>query len=190
MPGQTWIQKRVKAALRGDSIAYGEIIHEFQSGLRGYIAMLGAPPGAVEVIAQDTFVSAYRKLDMFGTDRSFSEWLRGIARNLTQQWRSRRRREDGAGKDRIMDRLMSTEVREAALQEEDAYRTSHLRRCLDKLPGRTRHILDLRYSARKKSEEIASELGIEAPAVRVSLCRIRLKLRDCVDKVAVSQETG
>lgn len=184
MSDQAWMRKNIRAALRGDSAAYGELIRRHQSGLRGYIAMLGTPSHAVEDIAQDTFVVAYKKLAVFEHDRPFAAWLRGIALNLTREWCSKRERCVGAGSDRLMDHLMTEEIRDAALQEEEDYATSHLRQCLEKLPERSRKMVDLKYTARKACTEIAAELGLETAAVQMGLCRIRLRLRDCIDKLA------
>jgi len=189
MGGDAWIRKRIKAALRGDISAYGDLVHLSQSGLRGFIAMLGTPPHAVENIAADTFVLAYKKLNMYDPDRSFSDWLRGIARNVVEQWREKRRPGTANG-ERIAAHLMSGEIRDVVLKEEEKYRTGNLCRCLDKLPARSRRMLDLKYSDRKTSSEIAGELELETAAARLALFRVRLKLRDCIDKLAVAQEAG
>ena len=188
MPDQASVRERVEAALRGDPAAYRALISEFQSGLRGFIAMLGTPPHVVEEIAQETFVLAYKRLRVFEPTRPFGGWLRGIARNLLRQWRDKRGRDGTVAPDCIIDHLMSEEIRNTALKEEEAFRTEHLRDCVNKLPERSRRMLDLKYSARKKSAAIAGELGVDEAVVRLTLCRIRLKLRDCVDKRAAARE--
>jgi len=49
-----------------------------QSGLRGFIRMLGVRPESVDDIAQETFVVAYKKLAMFERGTNFGAWLRTI----------------------------------------------------------------------------------------------------------------
>ena len=61
-----------------------EQVENEQSGLKGFIRMLGVRPESVDDIAQETFVVAYKKLTMFERGTNFGAWLRTIARNLVR----------------------------------------------------------------------------------------------------------
>ena len=180
MCDKQWVQGRVAATLKGDTEAYGELVRAFQSSLRGFVAMLGVPAYAIEELAQETFVTAFHRLDTFQADRSFGPWLRGIARNRVRQWRDRNSRELSVGHGEIMDFLMSENLPYGVRDSDTLDRTPYLLKCLEKLPEHSRHLVDLKYFTRMKSREIADQLGMEAAAVRMALYRIRGKLRDCI----------
>lgn len=55
-----------------------------------------------------------------------------------------------------------------------------LERCLEKLPPRSRRLLDLRYAEDVSTEAIATAIDSTAGAVRVALFRIRTRLADCI----------
>ena len=61
----------------------------------------------------------------------------------------------------------------------DSYEES-LEFCLQKLPERSRRMLELRYTCAMSADEIASQLKMTVQSVYTRLSQIRVALRDCV----------
>jgi RNA polymerase sigma factor (sigma-70 family) len=56
-----------------------------------------------------------------------------------------------------------------------------LRRCLDKLPIKSRAFVDLYYYSGVSTVEIASQMKMKSDTVCRALCRLRERLRSCID---------
>jgi RNA polymerase sigma factor (sigma-70 family) len=66
-------------AARGDSAAFGLLVREHQSRLRGFLLRMTKGNGALaDDLAQETFLEAYRKIAQFNSDNFFG-WLCAIA---------------------------------------------------------------------------------------------------------------
>lgn len=187
MTDRVWIEERIKRTQEGEIEAFGEIVQELQAPLRGFIAMLGVKQEDIPDIAQETFVLAYKSLDKYETDRAFSPWLRGIARNLVRRWRTEQEKSESSNIEEIIELLASDEDEKQSQFVEEQFQLGLLKKCIDKLPARSAELVSLRYEGGKDSFEIAEILKKSAAAVRVTLARLRLKLRECVDQL-ISEE--
>src|SRR5437588_8810305 len=113
----------VERARQGDPAAFGELVERHRSAVfRAALAALGSAADA-EDVAQETFLTAYRKLSSFRAEASFKTWLLTIAwhqainqrRGLKRWWRlvGERGRADalsGAGSDHEVDEARSADV--------------------------------------------------------------------------------
>jgi RNA polymerase sigma-70 factor, ECF subfamily len=72
----------IARAQAGDREAFSQLILQYQSAIRGYLARRIADPDEVFDLAQEVFLGAYRNLAQFDTNRDFGAWLRGIARHV------------------------------------------------------------------------------------------------------------
>lgn len=63
-----------------------------------------------------------------------------------------------------------------------------LKHCLDRLPEKSRKIVDLRYFADISAAEIGEMLNVQDRAVRQALQRIRKKLHDCIQLALKGEE--
>lgn len=61
-------------------------------------------------------------------------------------------------------------------------RLDALNRCLDQLPEKSREMIDLHYADGETMEVIAHNWKMSVSAVRQFFCRIRAKLRQCIDE--------
>src|ERR1700691_90164 len=70
----------VARALAGDGAAFGALVRQHQSMLRGFLRRLPRGDWALaDDLAQETFLEAWRKLAQFRGDGSFAGWLTRIA---------------------------------------------------------------------------------------------------------------
>lgn len=84
----------VERALDGDIVGFEKLVTRYQNKIIGYVGrMLDGDREEAEDIAQETFIKAYRSLDSFRGQASFSTWLYKIATNLCiDRARTRKRR--------------------------------------------------------------------------------------------------
>ena len=70
----------LRLAAAGDAAAFGLLVREHQSALRGYLRRLTRGNHALaDDLAQETFLEAHRKLSQFAGKGSFAGWLYAIA---------------------------------------------------------------------------------------------------------------
>jgi RNA polymerase sigma-70 factor (ECF subfamily) len=60
-----------------------------------------------------------------------------------------------------------------------------MRDCLEQLPPRSRELLQRRYSDNENAATLARGLRMNADAVRQQLLRIRLAVKECVERKVV-----
>ena len=165
-----------------------EQVENEQSGLKGFIRMLGVRPESVEDIAQEAFVIAYKKLEIFERGTNFGAWLRTIARNLVRNELRRQGRRRVLAND-VAEFLLSradeksthpgVEVEQAEQHEQQV---SALRKCLQKLPARSRRLVQQRYFEQLSLGVIAADEDTNANNVSQILFRLRAALSDCIQK--------
>lgn len=182
------IRLKLEAAAQGNVEAFGDIVMEFQESIRGFIAMLGVETSSVEDIAQETFVEAFKALGNYDLSRPFAPWLRGIARNCVRRWRAREPKDTQVAEEKTMDYLMNCEIGEDRYREEEDFQLERLKRCVHSLPARAAEIVRLKYQERRKSRDIGRLLGSQPSAIRVTLGRIRLTLRRCIQDLRAAEE--
>lgn len=174
------IVSKIELARGGDVNAFGDIVEEYQSAVRGFIAMLGVRPGAVEDVAQQTFISAYKALKGYDSTMAFLPWVRGIARNHVRR-HFRDEATDQSRVARLMDSMDEQEL-EAAAARRDNFRVELLQECVQKLSGKSADMVRQRYYEEKDMLSIGRVLNLSPAAVRVAMGRVREKLRECVER--------
>jgi len=157
------------------------LVRRHQRQLRAYVAAICADLGAVDDLAQEVFLRAFQAIDRLASVEVFGAFLRGIARNTVKE----HYRHDFHRAQRyveFVDAAMEVGSRgeESPSWIDDGRLLDKLRNCLGRLPQRSRRILDLRYQQEKRSAEIGDELGMNGPAVRGALRRIRQALLKCI----------
>lgn len=143
--------------------------------VHAYVAALSRDRDAVDDLAQEVFLRALSRIDRLHHPGDVGRFLRGIARHVVQEhFRSRRRsRRD-------------VELTAAALIERgespaelchDRAMLEALGAAIEQLPLVSRRMLEMRYTESRDAADIGRALNITDTAVRVSLLRIRQRLR-------------
>ena len=163
-------------------MAFEAFVHEHQAALRGFLRMLGVAPDAVDDLAQETFLIAYRELDHFDTDRDFGKWLRGIALNEVRNETRRNVRRGRILQEQVTQHLLAT--LEAGHGEErfESGDFRALRDCLGTLPEKSRQLISGRYFDEWNAPILADKFAMSATAVRLALMRIRRELKTCMEQ--------
>lgn len=165
----------IAAARTGSMEAYGDLVRMHQAPVRACLARYVRDWEAVDDLAQDTFLRAYRALASYRGDAPFRLWLFTIARNRAVQHLADAARRRTQPLDAAVDAWMAEEA--AAERPELA----GLRGCLEKLPEHAAALVNDFYFRRRTAVAIARESGRTESAVWMALLRLRQALRRCVE---------
>lgn len=171
-----------------------EQVREHHASLRGFVRSLGVDPLWVDDIAQEAFIIAYNRIDDFDRERDFGAWLRGIARNLVINERRKTARRKRILSDNLTDVLInSSSAPENEIEErgdDDVAKVKALRECIKELPEKSLTLIHAKYDADSSALDIAQSLGMNPPAVRKALERLRESLKKCMEKRLEANSPG
>jgi len=172
----------------GDNRGFDELVRRYQDRVyRLCTKILRQDDDAAEAL-QDAFLSAYRGLQRFKSESTFSTWLYRIATNASLMKLRRRRAghvsfeqsqstEPNAEPLAIPD--LSTQPLEKILDDETR---DVLAKEVDLLPPSEKEVFVLRDIMEQSNADVAQELGLTVAAVKSRLHRARLHLRDRVNR--------
>lgn len=159
------------------------LVKEHYEMLFWYALSLCNDRSAAEDVVQESFLTAYRRLDDFDPSRDFGAWIRGITRNLTMAENRK------SARVRIMDLdILQNTIEDNFARHDSASSTpwkdrlEALKRCLEKADAGLRRIIQLYYAENIRADEIASSIGISVDTVWQRLSRGRKSLKLCIDK--------
>jgi RNA polymerase sigma-70 factor (ECF subfamily) len=172
----------VEQTLKGSPQAFSALVRHYQSRVRAYLGRFVRDQDAVEDLAQDTFVRAYRGLSSYRKESSFGVWLLGIGRNLALMHlreESRRRSKESELLRQALSRWLADQAeREQAPEADEAL--AALERCLESLPEHSASLVESYYFRGRSAGQIARDAGKKEGAVWMTLLRVREILRRCV----------
>lgn len=158
--------------------------HPLIAGHRAFVLGLAARfapiPSLAEDIAQQVFLEFLAKEERWDLSRDIRPLLATMTRHVAARlWRERSVHLSAEMRGLAEHIRQLAEQSEPQAHNEDRLRA--LKGCLEKLPARSRQLLDWYYAAPLNSAEIADRLGMKAVAVRQALCRLREQLRRCIE---------
>ena len=157
------------------------LLTNHQTALRGLIISL--LPGCQDIndILQDTNVVLWEKMHTYEPSTNFRSWAFTIARNkVMQYWDKQKKQNRLVLSEKII--LAVAEAKKDSTPEHIEHKLSALNQCLETLNQGERDLIDKRYSSKISLESYSTEIGRPVASLRVSLYRIRKKLRACIDK--------
>ncbi len=172
----------LQRAQAGDPDAYGIVVAAFQARLRAFIAGYVPQTSWIDEIAQQAFVSAYQSLRSFRVGSDFYAWLRQIAYNHLRaelEKTNRRRRLETTYLQEVAAAELSRQLERAERDDADL---DALRDCVNLLPDTSRDIVHRYYREGAPLAEIAGTLGRPPGSLKVTLFKIRERLRECIQK--------
>jgi RNA polymerase sigma-70 factor (ECF subfamily) len=168
----------VRAAQRGESPAFAEIVRRYQRFVYRIGYGLTRNASDADDLAQETFVRAWQALDRFRADEPLAPWLARIATNLAYSlFRRRKRRPETA-----LEPLVEA-GRQWGVDDDPADRTaeSEQRARLDaafaELSPEHQAVLVLRVVNDQTYEDIAKTLNVPVGTVMSRLSRARAELK-------------
>ncbi|MBA3698200.1 MAG: sigma-70 family RNA polymerase sigma factor [Planctomycetes bacterium] len=176
------VVRRIQA---GEREAFRLVFLAFERPIRCYLSAHATSAELVDEVLQATFVAAYEAIRTYEPRGSFAAWLRGVARiRLLKELRARARLNHLDG-----DALEATLAAAAAerLAKTGERQPPELDRCLQQLTPRVRDLLQRRYVDQTPVKVLAVELAHTETWVSVTLHRARATLRECLQRLGISQ---
>ncbi len=167
-----------------DTKSFALLVVEHQAGLRAWVRALGVEECAVDDFAQEAFIVAYRRRTEWDAARGeFGSWLRGIARHLVIAERRK-----GARRARLLGEALGAALLDPA-DDGEAHSFSKaaevnaaLDGCVEALGAAGAELLRRRYAAGETALALAARAGQSAEAMRQRLLRLRLAVRECMER--------
>lgn len=160
----------VARTLGGDESGFAELVRRHQRRVFSLAGRFFRRPEEVEEAAQETFLTAWRKLHTYRARAPFEHWLTRVCLNCCYA-RLRRRRP--------AEEEVPTNV---AAPPADPDARLEVERLLRRLPSEDRFVLLLMHGEGWAVEEIARHLGWSKVSVKVRAHRARRKLRKVLEE--------
>ncbi len=174
------IDSIVDRVLGGDVDAYEAIVRAYQQAVWKVVAAMLFNTQRTEDLVQQTFIKAFQQLHRYQRGRDFGAWIKEIARNEVRQ-ELRRCAREGRRLEIYQAQLLQTYEESPQLTPEGGLEEA-LQQCLHHLPPTSAKLVELRYRVALNFGEIASVFGRTVEATRQQLARIRISLRECIEK--------
>jgi RNA polymerase sigma-70 factor (ECF subfamily) len=180
-PVKTEPTEAITRAKAGDGEAWGELYRDYAPAIFRFCRRALPTREDAEDATTEVFMKLRDKLGQYDQSRSFSAWLYKVTANHC--WDTLRRR-------RIRQDKETEDVDSVPLEHPDPNQLDRLieqrtgeevRRALDRLGGRARMALVMRYYSDMSYDEIADALGVRRAFVGVVLLRARHELRQALE---------
>jgi RNA polymerase sigma-70 factor (ECF subfamily) len=159
----------MRAAIGGDSGAYGRLLQSLSQSLRAVarrgFTQAGAAPNDVEDVVQETLLAIHLKRHTWDSSQPLGPWVRAIARHKLIDALRRRGRRIEVPIENVLEFLAADETVTNDLDRQDAARL------VDGLPERQQAIVRAISLEGKSIREVAAQLDMKEGAVRVALHR-------------------
>ena len=179
--GSSGDSELVQRSLSGDREAFGQIVSRYQLLISSLAYSATGCLGQSEDLAQETFITAWKRLGHLRQQHSLRAWLCGIARNRINNALRRAGHEplhNAEPLDAIQESVAPGGLpHEHAISNEEA---AILWRSLERIPAIYREPLILFYREHQSVERVAEHLELTEDAVRQRLRRGRKLLQEQV----------
>jgi RNA polymerase sigma-70 factor (ECF subfamily) len=170
----------VFAAQRGNREAFARLVEHHGQGVLIFLSVRMNNFAEAEDLAQDTFVTAWRRLADFDVESPLGPWLRGIARHLMQNHWRKRRAEAIGGSEELAALLQAADDESGWEQCPESLEA--LRYCISRLESVSQLLVRKRYEEGATIEELAELTQRKPSALTMHLHRIRQTLRLCIER--------
>ncbi|WP_193215093.1 sigma-70 family RNA polymerase sigma factor [Luteolibacter marinus] len=173
--------ERLQARGPGWMEAFGELVRMNEGWVRGFLYARIRDWSSADDLAQDVFVTAFRRVSTYRRDASFEAWLRGIAVNHLRNF-IRKRREQCVGGNDELQVLIDRGADLYLGHGDECGALEALQDCMDRIDGPSRELLNQRYVTGRTVREIAADSGRGYSALTMQLHRLREALADCIQR--------
>jgi len=173
----------IRQVLGGNRNAFHLLVVRYQRPIFRFLGGMGLEAAAVEELAQEAFLRAFRSLGSYHAGKgTFSAWLFTIARNLAlnEIARSRRRAPHVAWQEGVLGGDAGEPDPSAQEALETAERRRRIHRAMGRLPELLRGVLVLAYMKELSIEDIAAVERCSVGTVKSRLFRGKKLLREAL----------
>ncbi|MDP4202645.1 MAG: RNA polymerase sigma factor [Bacteroidota bacterium] len=166
----------------GETNQFSYLLNRYSNVIYSLIARIIPSKEDAEELTQDTFLKAFRKLDTFKGDCSFSTWLFRIAYNTAVSATRKSKIVFPLIDEKVLDRVADEEADAIFEEDENEELLQKLEIALGQLNLEERALITLYYTENKPVAEIAAIMELTADNVKIKLFRIRKKLYVLINK--------
>jgi RNA polymerase sigma-70 factor (ECF subfamily) len=174
----------VRLAQDGDVPAFGLLVDRHQALVRGWLRVRLADWAMADDLAQEVFITAFRRIRTFAGDAPLPGWLVGIARN---HWRNHLRKHQAQAVGGSEELAAIIDGAGSFAANDEAHLVQALRACLEPFDGPARELLEQRYVAGRTVRDLAVSTGRGYSALTMQLHRLREVLAECITRRVAQQ---
>ena len=141
---------------------------------------------SVDEVVQQTNAKIWQKRGEFEAGTNFRAWAGAIARFEVLNYRKQQARD---ARIKLSDELEDIIVAETAgIDDEILSRQAALHECLKGLKSESREMLLSRYSGEETLAQLAERVGRSVGGIKVTLCRLRTALLECIQRRLLAED--
>ena len=173
----------VKKSQLGEKAAFEQLVIRHQELVFSLACKLTGNREMANDVAQESFIRAWKAIEKFRGDSTFSTWIYRITVNTAWTLRKKAKKHNTLNIDDTYEPIVIDEKKDPELVAINSDLSSVLVNALDKLPIEQRIIVELKNIEGRSHKEIADYLDISVTAAKVRLHRAHQKLRLILEEV-------
>ena len=173
----------VRKSQLGDKAAFEQLVIRHQDLVFSLAYKLTGNREMPNDVAQEDFIRAWKAIEKFRGDSTFSTWIYRITVNTAWTLRKKAKKHNTLNIDDTYEPIVIDEKKDPELVAINSDLSSVLINALDKIPIEQRIIVELKNIEGRSHKEIADYLDISVTAAKVRLHRAHQKLRQILEEV-------
>ena len=173
----------VKKSQLGEKAAFEQLVIRHQELVFSLAYKLTGNREMANDVAQESFIRAWKAIEKFRGDSTFSTWIYRITVNTAWTLRKKAKKHNTLNIDDTYEPIVIDEKKDPELVAINSDLSSVLINALDMLPIEQRIIVELKNIEGRSHKEIADYLDISVTAAKVRLHRAHQKLRIILEEV-------
>lgn len=175
----------------GDTESFSQLVLKYERKIINYAFRMLRDENDAEDAAQEAFLRAYRKIDTFNGDASFSTWLYTILNNICLDILRKRKRTGenthvSINQNNTEDDEYEIQIEDTSPGPYDSYRQKAAMKALEagieKLSDEHRAVIVMRDINGLEYDEIAKITGMSLGTVKSRISRARIALRKILEE--------
>jgi RNA polymerase sigma-70 factor (ECF subfamily) len=180
-PAERTDEQVVRDVLAGDRDAFRLLVRRYGDALYSHALRMAGDPDVAADLAQEAFVTGYRRLARLRDPEKVGAWLFRIVANSARD-HLRARREGHVSLDALPELAGQGRAPDAAAAESEL--RSRLGHALDGLTPEQREVFVLKHMEGRSYEEIAAVMELSVGALKMRVSRAREALRGLLEEFA------
>lgn len=177
----------IQKAQKGDTNAFGTLVASYEKFIFNVACKMFSNSEDASDIAQEALIKAYKNIDKFDFNSSFSTWLYRITVNACiDEMRKRKGRESISIDAEDEESGLAVQIEDTSLGAEERViqneTVSEVRAAIDKLSEEHKTVIILRDLQDMTYEQVAQTLDLSIGTVKSRLARARKSLKDIILK--------
>lgn len=173
----------VKKSQLGDRSAFEQLVIRHQELVFSLAYKLTGNREMANDVAQEAFIRAWKAIEKFRGDSTFSTWIYRITVNTAWTLRKKAKKHNTLNIEDTYEPIVIDEKKDPEMVVINSDLSSVLSKALNNLPVEQRIIVELKNIEGRSHKEIADYLDISVTAAKVRLHRAHQKLRQILEDV-------